>query len=186
MFNKMALTSILCASITTVYGAISDHQFGSLPDNNGGAAHVMASDSYSGYLNVTETKRLHYIFVESESNPANDPVVIWFNGGPGCSSMLGFLQENGPWVIEDNSTTIIKNPHSWTEQANMLWIESPAGVGYSYGGEKGDLKHHDMSQSSDAFAALEQFYGIYPQFLSNELFISGESYAGIYIPYLSW
>ena len=107
MFNKMALTSILCATITTVYGAISDHQFGSLPDNNGGAEHKMASDSYSGYLNVTDTKRLHYIFVESESAPATDPVVIWFNGGPGCSSMLGFLQENGPWVIEDNSTQII-------------------------------------------------------------------------------
>jgi len=43
-----------------------------------------------------------------------------------------------------------------------------------------------MSQSTDAFAALEKFYGIYPQFLDNELFISGESYAGIYIPYLSW
>jgi len=74
----------------------------------------MPSNSYSGYLDVTETKSLHYIFLESERSPDNDPLVIWFNGGPGCSSLLAFIQEHGPWVIEDNSTTITRNPHSWT------------------------------------------------------------------------
>lgn len=146
----------------------------------------MVSDSYSGYLGISKTKKLHYVFVESESSPSTDPVVIWFNGGPGCSSMLGFIQENGPYVIEDNSTQIIRNPHPWTAEANMLWIESPAGVGWSYGGKATDLKHHDMGQSQDAFIALESFYDKYPEFLGNDLFISGESYAGIYVPYLSW
>lgn len=68
----------------------------------------------------------------------------------------------------------------------MLWIESPAGVGFSYGGERNDLKHYDMGQSADAFTALQQFYSGFPEFLGNELFISGESYAGIYVPYLAW
>ena len=56
---------------------------------------------YSGYLNVNDTKELHYLFVESQSSPSTDPLVIWFNGGPGCSSMLGFSQEHGPFVMED-------------------------------------------------------------------------------------
>jgi carboxypeptidase C (cathepsin A) len=47
--------------------------------------------TYSGFLDVTSTKRLHYVFAESETDPVNDPVVIWFNGGPGCSSMLAFM-----------------------------------------------------------------------------------------------
>lgn len=146
----------------------------------------MASNSYSGYLEVTATKKLHYVFVESEGTPANDPVVVWFNGGPGCSSMLGFMSENGPWVINDNSKDIVQNPHSWTANANMLWIESPAGVGFSYGSNVVDLKHYDMGQSEDAFVALEAFFSDFSERLPNKLFISGESYAGIYVPYLSW
>jgi len=118
----------------------------------------MASDSYSGYLKVSETKRLHYMFIESESEPSTDPVVIWFNGGPGCSSMLGMMAETGPWVLEDGATTFTRNPYPWTAKANMLYIESPAGVGWSYGSDKEDLKHHDMSQSKDAFVALEAFF----------------------------
>jgi carboxypeptidase C (cathepsin A) len=48
-------------------------------------------NAYSGYLVINETKQLHYVFVESQSDPVNDPVLIWFNGGPGCSSLLAFF-----------------------------------------------------------------------------------------------
>ena len=146
----------------------------------------MPSNSYSGYLTVSDTKALHYIFVESTGNATADPVVVWFNGGPGCSSLLGFMQEHGPFVIDDNSTVITENPYPWNVAANMLYIESPAGVGYSVGNDTQDLRHSDTSQSKDAFAALESFYVKFPEKIPNELFISGESYGGIYVPYLSW
>ena len=100
--------------------------------------------------------------------------------------MLAFMQEHGPFVIDDNSTTIIQNPYPWTANASMLYIESPAGVGFSVGNDTQDLRHSDMSQSKDAFAALEAFYDKFPERLTNELFVSGESYGGIYVPYLSW
>lgn len=141
---------------------------------------------YSGYLTVTETKSLHYVFAESMSDPTNDPVVIWFNGGPGCSSMLAFMQENGPLAVDDGEAFIKTNPHPWNERANMLWIESPAGVGFSLAGTENDLKTNDMVQSQDALAALKQWFGKFPEYLPNELFVSGESYGGIYVPYLTW
>lgn len=71
----------------------------------------LPSDFYSGYINGTgtETKgdvlaaghNYHYLMVKSENDPANDPVVFWFNGGPGCSSMLAFSQENGPFFVDN-------------------------------------------------------------------------------------
>lgn len=68
----------------------------------------------------------------------------------------------------------------------MLYIESPAGVGFSIGNDTRDLKHSDTSQSKDAFVALEAFFVKFPEYIGNELFVSGESYGGIYTPYLSW
>ena len=109
-----------------VMAAPAEDKMGNLPD-----APAFTTNTYSGYLKATDTKSLHYVFAESMSNPATDPVVIWFNGGPGCSSMLAFMQENGPLCIDDGESYIKTNPYPWNTKANMLWIESPAGVGYS-------------------------------------------------------
>lgn len=107
------------------------------------------SPTYSGFLNITETKSLHYMFSTSmnETTRATDPVIIWFNGGPGCSSMLGFMQENGPQVIDDGEDFIKQNPYPWNGRANVIWLESPAGVGYSIAGSAEDWQQNDMTQS---------------------------------------
>ena len=102
------------------------------------------TNTYSGYLTVSETKKLHYVFAESLNDPENDPVIIWFNGGPGCSSMLAFMQENGPRVIDDGEDFLKENPYPWTERANVIWLESPAGVGWSIAGTDADLDTNDM------------------------------------------
>lgn len=73
----------------------------------------LSSNWYSGYLDLTPSKSLHYIFIESLDNPASDPILIWFNGGPGCSSLLGLFQENGPYIIDDGETVIKPNPYPW-------------------------------------------------------------------------
>lgn len=86
---------------------------------------------YSGYLRASPTHQLHYWFVESQRSPNGDPVVVWFNGGPGCSSMEGLLREHGPFIVQDN-TSLVRNPYAWNLRANVLYIEAPAGVGFSY------------------------------------------------------
>lgn len=69
---------------------------------------------YSGYLPINNTqKSLHYIAALSSGDWQVDPVIIWFNGGPGCSSLLGWAQEHGPYVMEDNTTTFVKNKYAW-------------------------------------------------------------------------
>jgi carboxypeptidase C (cathepsin A) len=110
-----------------------------LPD-----AEAFDTATYSGYLNVTDTKSLHYAFAESKGDPTTDPLIIWFNGGPGCSSMLGFMQENGPRVVDDGETVIKNNPYPWNANANVIWLESPAGVGYSLAETEQDMQTNDM------------------------------------------
>jgi carboxypeptidase C (cathepsin A) len=143
------------------------------------------STTYSGYLTISDTKKYHYVFAESLDNPATDPVVVWFNGGPGCSSMLGFMQENGPRVIDDGESYLKENPEAWIKRANVMWLEQPAGVGWSTGSEA-DMTTNDMLSSQDALVAMQAWYDKFPEFLSNDLYLSGESYAGIYVPYLAW
>lgn len=89
--------------------------------------------AFSGYIDIADTsKKIHYLFFEAQNGDENAPVLIWFNGGPGCSSMLGFMQENGPYKLESGGTKFHKSAHSWNREANVLYIEQPAGVGYSY------------------------------------------------------
>jgi carboxypeptidase C (cathepsin A) len=85
----------------------------------------MNTKLWSGYVNITDSsKRIHYLLVESQKDPENDPLIIWYNGGPGCSSMLGFMQENGPFLWESGKDTWTgKNPYSWNREANVLYIE---------------------------------------------------------------
>jgi len=106
----------------------------------------LQSQWYSGYLNISSGKALHYVFVGSVS-PQNttDPIIVWFNGGPGCSSMEGLFAENGPYVFDDGEDVIKPNPYPWNTRAHLLYIESPAGVGYSINMTVDDGRHNDMS-----------------------------------------
>jgi len=69
--------------------------------------------------------------VTSERDPANDPVILWFNGGPGCSSLFGMTMEIGPYVMGDEDTSFKRNAYAWNKEANVVYIEMPAGVGFS-------------------------------------------------------
>ena len=96
------------------------------------------STTYSGYLEVSATKKLHYLFIQSwndnKTEKISDPVLIWFNGGPGCSSLLGAFQENGPLIVDaDGDRKFRMNGFAWNSRANMLYLEQPAGVGFSVG-----------------------------------------------------
>lgn len=141
---------------------------------------------YSGYVDLPNTtKRIHYMFVESQSVPSTDPLIIWFNGGPGCSSMLGWAQEHGPYLMHNGDTNWVSNPYSWNTAANVLYIEQPAGVGFSYCGTPEDCTFNDETAADDNLVAVLEWFNLYPEFGTNPLYISGESYAGVYVPYLS-
>lgn len=182
MFKTLALLSLVAAA----YAAPVEDLVDSLPDMNGG--NPFPFKTYSGYLSVAGTTRnLHYFYVESQKNPSNDPLVVWFNGGPGCSSMLGLLTEHGPYVMENEGTAFHANDYSWNKEVNMLYIESPAGVGFSYYTEEDDYNYTDAGVAQENMKALIYFLVFkFPELQTNDLYLSGESYAGIYVPTLAY
>ena len=113
--------------------------------------------------------------------------MVWFNGGPGCSSMLGYLKEIGPYIMDDGESAFKPNPYSWNREANLLFIEAPAGVGYSYCDKDAVCEDFDDFNSSlDNLDAMLSFFKKFPEYAKHKLYLSGESYAGVYVPYLAW
>ncbi|KAF1884030.1 hypothetical protein Lal_00012990 [Lupinus albus] len=123
-------------------------------------------------------------------NPSKDPIVLWLNGGPGCSSFDGFIYEHGPFNFEKPKIkgTLPKlhlNPYSWSKVSNIIYLDSPAGVGFSYSKNKSDYNTGDLKTSIDSHTFLLEWFKLYPEFLANPLFLAGESFAGIYVPTLA-
>ncbi|KAK3042506.1 hypothetical protein RJ639_000230 [Escallonia herrerae] len=88
---------------------------------------------FSGYVTVDEKKQraLFYYFADSETDPVSKHLILWLNGGPGCSSLgVGAFSENGPF--RPNGQVLVRNEYSWNTEANMLYLETPVGVGFSY------------------------------------------------------
>uniref|UniRef100_A0A0N5C9R6 Carboxypeptidase n=1 Tax=Strongyloides papillosus TaxID=174720 RepID=A0A0N5C9R6_STREA len=144
--------------------------------------------TYSGYLNGSAdgSWKMHYMLTTSKTNPDTDPVLLWLNGGPGCSSFSGGFEELGPYYINSDNKTLFENVYSWNEKANVLYLESPIGTGFSYSTKNisFDDANDDQTLQQNLMALTDFFSRVQPQYINRTFFISGESYAGIYLPML--
>ncbi|KAK8216025.1 Alpha/Beta hydrolase protein [Phyllosticta capitalensis] len=142
-------------------------------------------ESYAGLLPISddpnESRKLFFWFFPSTNPAAGSEVTAWFNGGPGCSSLLGLLRENGPFTWQDGTYAPTQNPYTWVNLTNMVWIEQPVGVGYTQG----------KPNITDEEGVGEQLAGFWKQFIDTfdlkgaKVYLTGESYAGFYVPYIA-
>jgi carboxypeptidase C (cathepsin A) len=141
--------------------------------------------NHHGFFDKIVPRNMFYWFVESINDPANDPIVFWTNGGPGCSGLLGFFSEMGPFR-PNRDDGLDFNPHSWNQRANMVFLESPEGVGFSYSDSDRSTEHaDDRSTAATNFQLIKKFFERFPEFKSNDLYLASESYGGHYIPTLA-
>ncbi|KAG6483829.1 hypothetical protein ZIOFF_060529 [Zingiber officinale] len=171
-------------------------------------------DQYAGYVTVDRAngRALFYYFVEAAKNSWSNPIVLWLNGGaenirksrcfsidrvvivvawvgagPGCSSLgYGAMEELGPFRVMSDGKTLYRNPYAWNEVANVLFLESPADVGFSYSNTTSDYaRSGDSRTATDALVFLVNWFERFPEYKGRDFFITGESYAGHYVPQLA-
>ncbi|XP_059636429.1 serine carboxypeptidase 1-like [Cornus florida] len=144
---------------------------------------------YAGYVTVDPKagRQLFYYFVESPHNSSSKPLVLWLNGGPGCSSLgYGAMEELGPFRVHSDGKTLYRNDYAWNNVANVLFLESPAGVGFSYSNTSSDYEDTgDKRTAEDSYTFLVNWLERFPQYKTRDFFITGESYAGHYVPQLA-
>ena len=195
--SEMASQLLLCAGLLSLLLAATSAQHRNVFDPHGGSViekkevthlpgwdHDLPSKMYSGYLHGSNSSRLFYMYVEAEEvAPADAPMALWLNGGPGCSSFDGFWEELGPFSVKNNGKLELR-PYRWNRLANMLFIESPVGVGFSYNIDKDYINNDDRTAVENS-EALNHFFSLFPDRKTKPFFLSGESYAGIYVPTLA-
>ena len=198
----MRCTLLLLLAAPVVRGAASEDAVTSLP----GWAGDLPSAWYSGYVDISKAMgqgmMSHYIFIESEGDPATDPVILWSNGGPGASSLYGLMTELGPLQLNEDSydasydatgvPSLLYNENTWTKFGSVLIFDWPPPVGFSYcNGDPGGDGHScgdwdDFRMQNATYASLRAWFDDkFPEYKTNDLYLTGESYAGVYIPMLS-
>ncbi|KAK4802187.1 hypothetical protein SAY86_000390 [Trapa natans] len=143
---------------------------------------------FAGYVDVDlrHGRSLFYYFVEASEDPDNKSLTLWLNGGPGCSSIGGgAFTELGPFYPTGDGRGLRINSMSWNKASNLLFVESPAGVGWSYSNTTSDYTCGDESTAKDMYTFFLEWYKKFPAFKTRKLFLTGESYAGHYIPQLA-
>ncbi|KAH7098172.1 peptidase S10, serine carboxypeptidase [Auriculariales sp. MPI-PUGE-AT-0066] len=193
---KQELSSLALDKFTTLkHNAYPDHSMRikrtrDMPTNR--------SSSYAGYIDI-EARHLFFYFYESRSTPDVDPVLMWINGGPGCSSAIGAFMELG--LSFDHATSMTAMVESTTlllelegmiylahelsltshhfYQANLFILDQPIGTGFSYA-DHGERVSTTEEAATDVVAFIAIFFERFKKFEGRAFHMSGESYGPVY------
>lgn len=178
-------------------GETDDHRVRRLP----GLSSEWEPVHYAGHIPVDSAHGGHFFYwlFEAEEDAMDKPLLIWLNGGPGCSSMDGLWLELGPFRLSSDGQVVSRNPYSWHSVANLLFIDQPVGTGLSYTASKDGHARSDEVVNTHFTTFLVNFFKRYPSFVKEQkqdgkngkvkrvtrpIIFAGESHAGHYIPSL--
>ncbi|CAN6341096.1 unnamed protein product [Urochloa humidicola] len=140
----------------------------------------------SGYLPIPPTNAsLFFVFYDAAhplTPPASTPILLWLQGGPGCSGLIGNFFELGPYFVNPDAETLSPNPFAWNRRFGLLFIDNPLGTGFSAAPSPADIPTNQSVIAAHLLAALQSFFALDPTFRARPFFLAGESYAGKYVP----
>ncbi|KAK1838112.1 carboxypeptidase Y [Colletotrichum chrysophilum] len=141
------------------------------------------SRQWTGFVPVNRNREMFFWYFESRNNPQTAPLLIWVNGGPGGSSLLGAFYELGPCKINEAGNSTTRNAFSWTNFANVVFIDQPIGVGFSYTNDS-NLWAHDLNEAENDFNKFLDIFldDVFPELSNKSIHFAGESFGGQYVP----
>jgi carboxypeptidase C (cathepsin A) len=184
--------TVLLVAIQLAFAALSKHDYSIKNLEKLGASDKDVM--YSGLmpLKLENNDKGSYFFWHAESRAESEeeiPLVIWLNGGPGCSSNVGLFYENGPYTMSKSDNTeqkyqLHRNEYSWTNVAHMVWVEQPLRTGFSVASNdaKDPRVTNEYEVGSDFHDFLSSFFEVFDHLKTAPLYIVGESYGGRYVP----
>ncbi|KAM3564228.1 hypothetical protein MY1884_000850 [Beauveria asiatica] len=139
---------------------------------------------WTGTIDVSNSRRLFFWAFDSRNDPENDPYIFWMHGGPGESSMAAVFTEMGPCMFRDDGIDIPEpNPWSWNRNANLVFLDQPAGVGFSSIARSGKLPDTDVDGAQDFQEFLNIFFrDVFPKRAHLPIHIATEKYGGHWGP----
>jgi carboxypeptidase D len=139
---------------------------------------LKTKNSWAGLIPATADKESSFFFWMwgNDGPKGSDSIVIWMNGGPGCSSLYGMMIENGPFLYPSVKGKPFPNEYSWTKEAIMVYLEMPIGTGFTTG-EPGILNENNVARQFAIW--LDNFFAIFPELKGKRVFLAAESYGGI-------
>ncbi|KAF5751845.1 serine carboxypeptidase S10 family protein [Tripterygium wilfordii] len=151
----------------------------------------------SGYLPVNPStgSAIYYTYYEAQSSTSpltQTPLLIWLQGGPGCSSMIGNFLELGPWRVTSSKSqnvehiTLEANPGAWNRIYGLLFLDNPIGTGFSIAPKPEEIPTDQHVVAKHLFVAITGFIKSDPVFQNRSIYITGESYAGKYVPAIGY
>ncbi|KAI8646458.1 Alpha/Beta hydrolase protein [Parasitella parasitica] len=136
----------------------------------------------SGYFELPDGKNFFFWFFESKTNPSSDPTLLWINGGPGCSSMMGLFMGIGPCHVNKEGDRALPNLQSWNSVSNVIYLDQPVNSGYSYHENSSAYITDSNTAARDVYVFLQLFFNEFSHLSESDFHIAGESYAGHFLP----
>jgi vitellogenic carboxypeptidase-like protein len=148
---------------------------------------IQGLSSYAGFftVNASSDSNMYFWFFPAQSNKTSAPLLLWLQGGPGGSSLFGLFIENGPLYVSKNGS-VFRRDITWNTNYHMLYIDNPVGTGFSFTNESGGYARDETEVGINLYSALTQFFTVYSDYADTDFYVTGESYAGKYVPAIAY
>ncbi|CAL1274970.1 unnamed protein product [Larinioides sclopetarius] len=143
--------------------------------------------SYSGLFTVNKKhdSNMFFWFFPAQNNDTNAPIIMWLQGGPGSSDIIGLFVINGPYIVRKNLTVELRS-HTWAKEFNVIYVDNPVGTGFSFTNHDDGYSKDQDHVAENLYEFLQQFFKVFHEYASNDFYVVGESYGGKYVPAIAY